>query len=179
MGGFSCDVFIKLNNLICSEEEVLDKVQDIDGFKSIINNNDGYENVIDYSGAEFIETEQRFEFDKKNKDDNDKELKKLKGLKGKKGIYFLLSDDCKSVLYIGKDKDLKKRLKDHLWSCHEKTNSKIKEVNEYINKLVDRKIRYRVIFTDGKYNAAIEEVLINYVKSNSTKFQENWNLRED
>ena len=100
------------------------------------------------------------------------------------GIYFIFSQD-NELLYIGKDKNLKNRLSQHLISCSTSTSSHIKDVHKY---LLDCKkqsksltIKYSVINTvNDKDNAAIECLLIDYCLNNGEKsYDKLWNKRED
>lgn len=102
------------------------------------------------------------------------------------GIYFLLSYEEDKLLYVGKSKNIKQRLKDHLIQCNAKTYSHIEDVSQYLrdrqNKNLQLKIKYCAIqVDDSKYNATVEGAIIDYILNNSGDpfFSECWNKRED
>lgn len=102
------------------------------------------------------------------------------------GIYFILSSEEDKLLYIGKAKDLKDRLKRHLIECGTSTHSHIEDVYNYLLNEKNQKrllqIKYGVINSDNGNNAAIEGALIDYILSMRGKYpflDSCWNIRED
>ena len=90
------------------------------------------------------------------------------------------------MLYIGKAKDLKDRLKRHLIECGTSTHSHIEDVYNYLLNEKNQKrllqIKYGVINSDNGNNAAIEGALIDYILSMRGKYpflDSCWNIRED
>lgn len=99
------------------------------------------------------------------------------------GIYFLFSTDEDKLLYLGKAKDLRNRLKQHLIECAASTHSHILDVIEYLRKRDEHNkelsIKYCIINTENNvHNAAIEGALIDYVVDKSHLFGECWNIRQ-
>lgn len=105
----------------------------------------------------------------------------------KGGIYFIFSGDGNRLLYIGKSKDLKNRLKQHLIACTLSTYSHIQDVLNYLKEQKIRKeklvLQYCIINSvDDKHNAAIEGALIDYIqenKENEVLLSDCWNTRHD
>ena len=102
------------------------------------------------------------------------------------GIYFILSEDEKNILYVGKSRQLKNRLKQHLIECPASTNSHIYDTYNYLLQQVEAKhqakIKYCVInTTDHSKNAAIEGILLDYIEKhrNDEMFKYCWNSRND
>lgn len=102
------------------------------------------------------------------------------------GIYFILSYEEDKLLYVGKSKNIKQRLKDHLIQCNAKTYSHIEDVSQYLcnrqSNNLPLKIKYCAIRVDNsKYNATVEGTIIDYILNNSgdSFFSECWNKRED
>lgn len=168
----TCSTQLILNDKNVSAKDVFDLILDKNTPKHEINYGSSVQHAVEYENNE---------------------LKKIKLKTTDKihqnitsgGIYFILSSDEKNILYVGKDKNLKYRLKQHLIECSKSTSSHIKDVLDY---LLDRQkkgfslcIRYCVINTvDNKNNAAIEERLIDYIfESSDHVFDECWNKRKD
>lgn len=102
------------------------------------------------------------------------------------GIYFILSYEEDKLLYVGKSKNIKQRLKNHLIQCNVKTNSHIEDVSQHLcdrqSKKMPLKIKYCAIHVDDpKYNATVEGTIIDYILSHPDDpfFSECWNKRED
>lgn len=102
------------------------------------------------------------------------------------GIYFILSYEEDKLLYVGKSKNIKQRLKNHLIQCNVKTYSHIEDVSQHLcdrqSKKLPLKIKYCAIrVDDSKYNATVEGTIIDYILSHPDDpfFSECWNKRED
>lgn len=97
------------------------------------------------------------------------------------GVYFLLSENKKKLLYIGKSKDVKKRLAEHLLDCAKNTNSKMGEISEYLKHKNTKKINYCAIKVDSEENASILETLLIWYclnrKNNDERFDQMFNVR--
>ena len=96
-----------------------------------------------------------------------------------------MNADATKILYVGKSKDLKGRLQQHLEKCSISTGSHIEDV---INYLIEHSkfskellLKYCVINTkSNKHNATIEGALLDYVmECNDVKFNDCWNKRMD
>lgn len=102
------------------------------------------------------------------------------------GIYFLISDEEDELLYLGKSKQLRNRLKQHLIECSISTSSHILDVYKYLlyrkNKKKSLKVKYGALNSESdKFNATIEGILIDYalLNKNDSFFNNCWNTRED
>lgn len=171
MDKLSCIVKLTFGNNAKKPEEILAMV--LNGEFSI------YE--IEYKAG--VEYAQHYKEDKFVKLSIEAENSVNEEIKGG-GIYFILSAEKDTILYIGKSTDLKKRLKEHLLECNSSTSSHLQDVLEYLNKRNAKKqslkLAYCVINTsDNKNNAAIEGALIDCVSSNKAKYGQCWNTRRD
>lgn len=102
------------------------------------------------------------------------------------GIYYILSYEEDKLLYVGKSKSIRQRLKDHLIQCNIKTYSHIEDVSRYLHDRQSKglllKIKYCAInVEDSKYNATVERTIIDYILNNSSDlfFSKCWNKRDD
>ncbi|MDE6058830.1 MAG: GIY-YIG nuclease family protein [Clostridia bacterium] len=103
------------------------------------------------------------------------------------GIYFIFSSNGDKLLYIGKAKDLKNRLKQHLIACTLSTYSHIEDVCNYLKERKIRneqlKLQYCIINSmDDNHNAAIEGALLDFIQANKEKNTfvcDCWNTRHD
>ncbi len=101
------------------------------------------------------------------------------------GVYLILSSN-NQLLYVGKSKDIRNRLHQHLINCPQKTNSKIEKVKEYLEALQKKeeelKIHYYAINTgNSAYNALIEGTILDYIiqnKKNDPFVRNCWNKRK-
>lgn len=164
----SCEVILKLNNKKCTAQEVFEQVKDVI---------DQYEMVY---GTDIIVTREY-----KNGDYTSIRLKtdsKIQIGRGVSGIYFILSSDKNHILYVGKSKNLKERLKEHLISCSASTSSHIESVYDYLLSHNEKSLYYCIMKTDdGQHNAAIEGILLDYIYEHKTEefFSQCWNSRID
>ena len=97
-------------------------------------------------------------------------------------VYFIFND--KKLLYVGKAKNLRNRLRQHLINCTSSTSSKIHFVQEYLEKLLSERkplsLSYCAISIEPeKYYGTVEGMIIDYIHSKKDYFKDNWNLRED
>lgn len=103
----------------------------------------------------------------------------------KSGIYFIFSYEKDKLLYVGKSKNIRSRLSNHLIKCNAQTYSHIEDVHAYLltrkgeNKPL--KICYCTIgVSDPKKNSTVEGAIIDYVlNSDLPLFDSCWNIRED
>ena len=97
-------------------------------------------------------------------------------------VYILLNED-KDILYVGKSKSIKKRIKEHLVKCSSSTSSQIQNVYDFLKeKNLSGKDNIKIyIFVlnvePNEYYGTIEGLIINDLikKSNNTC----WNVRQD
>lgn len=110
-------------------------------------------------------------------DNTDEIVKEIVG-----NVYFIFND--KKLLYVGKAKNLKNRLRQHLINCSSSTSSKIQSVHECLTELEKNGnpllLSYCAIsIKPEKYYGTVEGMIIDYIHSNKDYFKDNWNLRED
>ena len=102
------------------------------------------------------------------------------------GLYFILSSDGEKLLYVGKSKNLRARLRQHLVKCSESTYSHIQDVCKYLQEKQESQeelsLSYCVVnTTDNTCNATIEGALIDYIlnKKSDTFLEQCWNKRNE
>ena|GEM_PF-4827226 len=96
------------------------------------------------------------------------------GIDPRFNVYAIWSDD--SLMYIGKAKDIKQRLRQHLFSCSDKTNSKLDEVEK--EQEAGKEISISLIeVIPGTFREAIEESLIRKI-TEADKTALPWNEHE-
>ena len=86
-----------------------------------------------------------------------------------RGIYFILSENKKKLLYIGKDEDVAKRLADHLIVHSKSKQSQMKNISNYLINQKRTQVQYCAIEVDKAVNCTIiEALLIDYCMNNKT-----------
>lgn len=167
-----CKVELKLDGEITTAEEIFKKIFNIE--KHDVDYKDGLIYHMEFKGDKLVNKFIDLE-------DENSAFKDVTG----SGIYFIFKEDATKVLYIGKDKNLNQRLKQHLWKCSASTNSHIDDVIDYLkSKTASKKLRlkYCILNTeDDNCNAAIEGALIDYMMNNGgdARFNDCWNKRRD
>lgn len=170
METISCEIKLKVGNKLISPKEIIDYVTKLEKYE--IDYGDSLEYNEDKDGIKVSYT-----IDTNNKIDS--------AIKGG-GIYFIISYEQDKLLYIGKSKDLKSRLRQHLIKCALSTGSHISDLIKYLKERKNQgkvlAVKYCIINTAVNINnAAIEGALIDYVINNKSDsfFDKCWNSRLD
>lgn len=117
-----------------------------------------------------------------------RELNKTKGISGeinKSGIYLIFSYEKDKLLYVGKSKNLRQRLTNHLIKCNAQTYSHIEDTQAHLlaRKGEGKPLRicyYTIGVSNPKNNSTVEGAIIDYVlNSGDILFDSCWNIRED
>lgn len=170
MDKLSCDIVLKINGIPMSPELILNEVKNEDKYEIDYGDSLKYSKIVDGKKVSYnIET-----------------VSNIDSTINGGGVYFIVSQKNDKLLYIGKSKNLKGRLTQHLIKCALSTGSHILDVIDYLKELNDNGeklvIKYCIINTfEDKNNASIEGALIDYVIENKSDpyFDKCWNKRLD
>ena len=95
------------------------------------------------------------------------------------GVYLIMNDK-KEILYVGKSLKIQLRLKHHLQKCSETTHSQIQNVVEYLNTNNTKEIYFATIEVKPlEFYGTIEGMLIKHMKDCKDEFPKFWNNRID